>query len=118
MIASRQERGHMPTVGKCLSCGTRLAWATPVCPHCGKTLTWPGNTPENPNSLQLQMALMKLASGKRLTKEDRLLLAAFEMSRGGKLSKLQEMSASGLLFWSLVSLALVMAFVILALTAH
>lgn len=38
--------------------------------------------------------------------------------RGGAVKCMQEMSTSGLLFWSVVYLALVIGFAILALTAH
>ena len=74
-------------VGKCLNCGTQMAWGTPVCPGCGKTLTWyeDGQVPVEP-SMAVRIAQGKVASGKRLKSEDQLALMAYEKSQGRKVS--------------------------------
>jgi len=100
----------VPKVGNCLNCGTEMAWGTPVCPGCGKKLTWYTNRQQMPGSMQLQVAQGRLASGKRLRAQDRLALAADAKSQGRKVSKTQVVADTGLVlykaFWSFVFLVI------------
>jgi hypothetical protein len=100
-----------------------MAWGTPVCPGCRKTLTWyePGQEPAAPN-MQARIAQGKVASGKRLKAEDRLALMSYEKSQGRKVSGLEMTSATITVVYKLgcsVLFLVIMAVVLYAcFTAH